>query len=302
MRYVLAKRNRDIEKDLFDFPIRYAMRRPILPDVPVVPIAPFPLRWIEYRHWQCISHTYTASVNMSREPIQYPPMKRAPALTALLLLAACAAAIHIPPNRYGLSVVPDYATYRRIARQDPEKALIDLEVLDIAVDVRYATANNFMKRPLYPVGKAYLRAPAARALRNVRDDLALSGLGIKVFDGYRPYRVTEAMWEPIKDPDFVADPAKGSRHNRGAAVDLTLIDVRTGREVEMPTAYDDFTPRAAHGFTDLPKEAIENRERLRLMMQKHGFEPLPSEWWHYDFKGWQEFELMDVPLEDLSRR
>jgi D-alanyl-D-alanine dipeptidase len=233
-------------------------------------------------------------------------MKRAINLAALFLLIACAPASlnraslnRIPLNRYGLAVVPDAAAYERVARLDPDKRLVDLGTLGIPLDIRYATANNFMKKPLYPAAKAYLRAPAARALVDVQHELAARGLGIKVFDAYRPYRVTEAMWEPIKNPDFVADPAKGSRHNRGAAVDLTLIDLRTGAELPMPTGYDDFTERAAHAFTDLPAEALANRALLREVMVKHGFDPLPSEWWHYDFRGWKEFELMDVGLEEL---
>lgn len=224
-------------------------------------------------------------------------MNRAVRFVALFLLAACAT--QIAPNRYGLRVVPDVLTFERLARTDPDKQLVDLQSLAIPLDIRYATPDNFMKKTLYPVAKAYLRAPAARALANVQSELAARGLGIKVFDAYRPYRVTEAMWEPIKNPDYVADPAKGSRHNRGAAVDLTLIDLRTRAELPMPTPYDDFTERAAHAFTALPADALANRALLREVMVKHGFEPLPSEWWHYDFKGWERFELMDVALEDL---
>jgi D-alanyl-D-alanine dipeptidase len=217
----------------------------------------------------------------------------------LLFVVACSAAPVIPANRYGLHVVPDRAAYERLARLDPDKRLVDLESLGLPLDIRYATANNFMKKPLYPVAKAFLRAPAARALLGVESDLAQRGLGVKIFDAYRPYRVTEAMWEPIRNPDFVADPAKGSRHNRGAAVDLTLIDLRTGAELPIPTGYDDFTSRAAHAFTDLPADALANRALLRDVMTRHGFQPLPSEWWHYDFAGWERFELMDVPLEKL---
>ncbi len=229
-------------------------------------------------------------------------MKRA--LTLLLFIEigwaiACASAPRIAPNRYGLVVVPDLATYERLARIDPDKRLVNVESHGIPIDIRYATSNNFMKKPLYPVARAFLRAPAARALAEVERELAARGIGVKVFDGYRPYRVTEAMWEPIKNPDFVADPAKGSRHNRGAAVDLTLIDLRTGTELPMPTDYDDFTPRAAHAFTDLPADALANRALLRDVMTRHGFAALPSEWWHYDFTGWERFELMDVPLERL---
>lgn len=212
---------------------------------------------------------------------------------ALLLLLACASHLY---------VVPNYATYERLASRDPGKRLVDVASLGIATDIRYATPNNFMKETLYPVAKAYLRAPAAKALDEVNRELAARGLAVKVFDAYRPYRVTVKMWEPIKNPDFVADPAKGSRHNRGAAVDLTLVDRKSGAELPMPTPYDDFTPRARHDFNDLPADALANRALLREVMMKHGFEPLPSEWWHYDFGGWERFELMDVPLEELEAR
>ncbi|HEX8618838.1 MAG TPA: M15 family metallopeptidase [Thermoanaerobaculia bacterium] len=225
-------------------------------------------------------------------------MRRFASLLFVLALA-CATTVDVPLNRHGLAVVPDAATYVRLARTDPDKQLVDLSTLNIPLDVRYATENNFMKKVLYPAAKSYLRAPAARALAAVQRELAPRGIGIKVFDAYRPYRVTEAMWEPIRNPDYVADPAKGSRHNRGAAVDLTLIDLRTGTELPMPTPYDDFTSRAHHDFNDLPADALANRALLREVMTKHGFDPLPSEWWHYDFRGWERFELMDVGLEEL---
>jgi zinc D-Ala-D-Ala dipeptidase len=226
---------------------------------------------------------------------------RTAACLLLVVLAACAS-VTVPPNRYGLRVVPDLATYNALAARNPGTRLVDLEtfVPGIRLDVRYATADNFLKMPLYPVAKAYLRLPAAEALRAVQKELAADGVGIKVFDAYRPYRITEKMWEPIKNPDYVADPAKGSRHNRGAAVDLTLINLQTGEELPMPTQYDDFTARASHAFEDLPIDALANRAKLRSVMEKHGFAPLPSEWWHYDFGGWEKFDLMDVPLEELS--
>lgn len=230
---------------------------------------------------------------------------RTAARLALLLLVACATAksgpVDIPKNRHGLRVVPDAATYHALVARDPEKRLVDLAdaIPGITLDVRYATPNNFMKTTLYPVAKVYLRKPAAEALRRAQTELAAIGLGFKVFDGYRPYRVTEAMWEPIRNPDYVADPKRGSRHNRGAAVDLTLIDLRTGEELAMPTPYDDFTSRARHDFNDLPAVVLANRGKLRDVLVRHGFEPLPSEWWHYDYAGWNDFELMDVPLEAL---
>jgi len=205
-----------------------------------------------------------------------------------LITVACATTTHPP-------VIRDAAEYDRLVAADPDKRLV--EITDIPRDVRYATTNNFMHAKLYPVSKVMLRRPAAIALHEVERELARDGLGLKIFDGYRPYRVTVQMWKPIRNPDFVADPAKGSRHNRGAAVDLTLIDLRTGKELPMPTGYDDFTPRARQDFNDLPAEAIANRAKLREVMIKHGFDPLPSEWWHFDFRGWERFELLDLPLE-----
>ncbi len=216
----------------------------------------------------------------------------------LLLLAACASSV--PPNKYGLHVVPDRATYEKLAARDPEQRLVDVSTIPgIRIDVRYATTNNFMHEQLYPIAKVYLRLPAVHALAEVQHDLAADHLGLKVFDGYRPYSITQKMWEPIKNPDFVADPSKGSRHNRGAAVDLTLVDLATGEEIPMPTPYDAFTPKAAANYADLPANVIANRAKLRDAMVHRGFDPLPSEWWHFDFHGWERFPLMNVPLEGL---
>jgi len=211
-------------------------------------------------------------------------------LVALFLIAVACATTHPP-------VVKSMAEYDRLVAADPDKRLV--EITDIPRDVRYATTDNFMHQKLYPVAKVFLRRPAAIALHDVERELAREGLGLKLFDGYRPYRVTVRMWKPIHNPDFVADPAKGSRHNRGAAVDLTLIDLRTGRELPMPTGYDAFTVKARQDYNDLPAEAIANRARLRDAMTRHGFDPLPSEWWHFDFRGWEKFELLDLPLENL---
>lgn len=220
-----------------------------------------------------------------------------------ILVAACAHQPRLSTSAYGLPVVDRVDVHAELVRLQPEKALVDLKAMipTITLDIRYATPENFMKRPLYPEPLAMLRCPAALALRAAHEELMLRGIGLKVFDAYRPYSVTVAMWEPIRDPDYVADPARGSRHNRGAAVDVTLIELESGAELQMPTDYDDFTPRAAHAFTDLPPEALRNRALLRQVMERHGFSALSSEWWHYDFTGWENFEVLDLPHSVLQK-
>jgi D-alanyl-D-alanine dipeptidase len=229
------------------------------------------------------------------------------AITILLLaVPACTGSesgtgTEIPENEYGLEVVDDKDLYLQTVEEDPSKELVDLEeeISDIRLDVRYATEDNFMGEQLYPVAKAVLRKPAAESLSEAQEDLKERGLELEVFDGYRPYEVTEKMWEPYQDPDFVADPAEGSRHNRGCAVDVTLVDSANGEELVMPTGYDDFTEKAAHDYGDLPEEAIRNRDLLREVMEGHGFAALETEWWHYDCQDWERFEVMDLPLESV---
>jgi D-alanyl-D-alanine dipeptidase len=208
----------------------------------------------------------------------------------------------IPKNEHGLKIVEDEEVYLQTVAEDPSKELVDLEqeIPGVSLDIRYATTDNFMRERLYPVAKAYLRAPAAAALADAQQEFKERGLELKVFDGYRPYEVTEKIWEPYQNPDFVADPAEGSRHNRGCAVDLTLVD-ENGEELRMPTGYDDFTEKAGHSYQDLLKEEIRNRDLLRAVMQSHGFEALPTEWWHYDYVGWERFELLDLPLDGIPQ-
>ena len=224
----------------------------------------------------------------------------------LLAVPACSSSesgtqsgAEIPENEYGLEVIDDKDLYLQTVEEDPSKELVDLEeeISDIRLDVRYATEDNFMGEQLYPVAKAVLRKPAAEFLSEAQEDLKERGLELEVFDGYRPYEVTEKMWEPYQDPDFVADPAEGSRHNRGCAVDVTLVDSANGDEFLMPTGYDDFTEKAAHDYGDLPEEAIRNRDLLREVMEGHGFAALETEWWHYDCQDWERFEVMNLPLE-----
>lgn len=180
----------------------------------------------------------------------------------------------------------------------PELVELEKVIPGIQLDIRYATPDNFTGKTVYPVARCFLVKGAALALGRVQAELQKQGYGLKVFDGYRPLSVQRAFWEILPDPRYVADPAKGSRHNRGYAVDLTLVDA-AGRDVPMPTEYDDFTERAHRGYMDLPQEAIANRDRLERAMKRHGFIPFPTEWWHFDYRGYEGKPNLDVPLESL---
>jgi len=146
------------------------------------------------------------------------------------------------------------------------------------------------------VARCLLRESVAHRLSRVQDDLEARGLGLKVFDGYRPLSVQRRMWAVLPDPEYVADPAKGSRHNRGAAVDVTLVDTR-GRELPMPSAFDEFSERAHRDYAGGTAEQRRNRRVLQEAMERHGFSGLDSEWWHFDAPGWRQYPVLDQPLE-----
>jgi D-alanyl-D-alanine dipeptidase len=170
----------------------------------------------------------------------------------------------------------------------------------IVVDMRYATEDNFTKKRLYSSNTCFLRKSAALKLDAVQKELAAMNLGLKVWDCYRPLAVQRIFWAIVPDERYVANPEKGSRHNRASAVDVTLVDAQ-GKELQMPTGFDDFSPKAAHHYQDLPDQAIRNRELLKGLMEKAGFLPLPEEWWHYDDEKWMQFDLMDLPFQDLLK-
>jgi D-alanyl-D-alanine dipeptidase len=186
-------------------------------------------------------------------------------------------------------------------RLKDKNELVDVQKLipGIALDIRYATTNNFTGQQLYPVARCCLRREAAENLKAVQDELHGMGLALKIFDGYRPLSVQKKMWAVYPHADFVADPAKGSRHNRGAAVDLTLIKL-DGTELPMPTPFDDFTEKAHRRYMDLPPETIKNRELLERVMQDHNFHGLNTEWWHFDFKDWRNYELLDIDYSQIK--
>jgi zinc D-Ala-D-Ala dipeptidase len=165
----------------------------------------------------------------------------------------------------------------------------------IRQDIRYATANNFMKRKLYPVARCLLHEKVAQQLKQVQIELAVDNLGLKVFDCYRPLSIQKQMWEILPDNRYVANPAQGSRHNRASAIDLTLVDLRTGKEREMPSKFDDFSIRSHINYDDASLAAKINRQILRVAMEKHGFKGIPTEWWHYDSLDWKKYPVLDIP-------
>jgi len=181
--------------------------------------------------------------------------------------------------------------------------LVDIKEVNprIVVDMRYASEDNFTKKKLYDSNTCFLRKPTASKLNAVQKELEKMNLGLKVWDCYRPLAVQRIFWAILPDERYVANPETGSRHNRASAVDLTLVDSQ-GKEVQMPTGFDDFSPRADHHYQDLPAEAIRNRELLKGLMEKTGFISLPEEWWHYDDENWMKFDLMDIPFQDLFKQ
>ena len=147
---------------------------------------------------------------------------------------------------------------------------------------------------------AFAREEVSIALKAVVQELKKENLGLKIFDAYRPYSVTVLFYETFPDTTFVASPFTGSRHNRGAAVDVTLVDLSTNMELDMGTAFDEFSEISHPAFKDLPKETIENRNKLRKIMEKNGFSIFPTEWWHFDYRGWDKYNILDVPFSEIN--
>lgn len=179
-------------------------------------------------------------------------------------------------------------------------ALIDVRdvIPEVRLEIRYATPENFTKSTLYPEARCILRREVAEALAKVQRDLKADGYELVIYDCYRPLAVQKKMWEIVPNEAYVANPAKGSRHNRGAAIDVGLFD-SYGKRVEMPTDFDDFSEKAHYSNIDLPAAILINRQKLRTMMERHNFAALPTEWWHFDYLGWQRFPVMDVPFREV---
>jgi len=181
--------------------------------------------------------------------------------------------------------------------------LVEVVTLDASVklDIRYASTNNFLGRPFYSQARAFLQRPAAEALVRAHKRLEKDGYGILMHDGYRPWSVTKAFWDatPANKKDFVADPAKGSRHNRGCAADITLYDRRTGRVVEMTSGYDEMTERAYPDYQGGTAEQRRLRDLLRAAMEAEGYMVFEYEWWHFDFKDWRRYRIGTLNFEAL---
>ncbi|RTQ46558.1 hypothetical protein EJV47_21655 [Hymenobacter gummosus] len=201
----------------------------------------------------------------------------------------------------GPVVVADVGQYRRQVQRDARHELVDLAafVPGLHLDIRYATANNLTGKVIYPEAAAFLRRPVAEDLRRAERELNQLGYGLKIYDAYRPYTATRRLYEALPDQTYAAPPTRGSRHNRGCAVDVGLVDLKTGRDVALPTDFDAMTPAAHSDYQQLPAAAIRHRALLHRVLARHGFVNYPAEWWHFDHRGWEQFPLLDLPFAAL---
>lgn len=216
------------------------------------------------------------------------------AISALFLALACQS--HQIEAQPSSRVSPPLSTMGQSKADLPQ--LVDIHTISptIRLDIRYATDNNFTQSKLYSQARCLLRPTVARQLAQVQADLEPQGLGLKVFDCYRPLAVQQKLWNLLPDERYVANPKQGSRHNRGAAVDLTLVD-RTGQELEMPSVFDDFSERSHLDYQGASTGAKQHRQLLQTVMQRRKFTGLATEWWHFDAQDWQQLPVLDTPLE-----
>ena len=225
---------------------------------------------------------------------------------ALILDIYYSTAQNGPLNKYGLSILFDKNEFFSEVKRDSSLAMLELkqEIPNLVYELRYASKDNFMKKRMYPKNtrNTFMRLPAVRALKLVQLELNGKGLGLKIWDAYRPYSVTESFWELVKDERYVADPKKGSGHNRGIAVDLTIIELASGRELNMGTGFDNFSDTAHHDFQNLSALVLDNRRLLKSTMEKYGFVSFASEWWHYSLPNANAYALLDLPFKTLKKK
>jgi zinc D-Ala-D-Ala dipeptidase len=223
-------------------------------------------------------------------------------IKSLLIIALFLPLLATGQYKYGLTPT-NLTVYRNSLASKPQNELINLEtyIPGVVLDIRYATDNNFTKEKIYNLARAYARKPVAEALKKAQDDFKKLGLGIKIFDAYRPYAATVKFYEVYGDTTYVASPYRGSRHNRGCAIDMTIYDLKTGEDLPMPTEYDSFRKEAWPSTPVSDPVIRKNRETIISVMTKHGFKVNGSEWWHFDFIGWQKFDVMDISFEELEK-
>lgn len=182
--------------------------------------------------------------------------------------------------------------------------LVELIKLDstIKLDIRYATSNNFVGQPVYKEARAFLQMDAAQALKRVSIKMHSLGYGLLVFDGYRPWSVTKIFYDVTskENKKFVADPKEGSRHNRGCAIDVSLYDLATKKEIPMPGVYDEMTERSYFDYAGGTEEQRKTRDLLIAAMQEEGFTVYKYEWWHFDFKDWQQYRITNLPFSEVK--
>ena len=185
-----------------------------------------------------------------------------------------------------------------------ESDLVELVKLDstFRLDIRYATSNNFVGRPVYTEAKAFLQRPAALALVQVNNELKPLGFELLIFDAYRPWSVTKIFWDitPKEDRKFVANPQDGSIHNRGCAVDLSLYEISSGKEVDMPGEFDEMSERSHPDYKGGTDKQREMRDLLRSKMEAHGFTVYENEWWHFDYKDWEKYRILNFQFSELK--
>jgi zinc D-Ala-D-Ala dipeptidase len=192
----------------------------------------------------------------------------------------------------------------RSAMASASHELVELQKLEptLRLDIKYATADNFIGRAVYDEARAFLQKPAAEALVRVHRALTQQGYGLLIFDGYRPWSVTKIFWDETAEDKriFVANPATGSIHNRGCAIDLGLYDVRTGLEVPMPSAFDEMTERSYIDYAGGTDESRRARDLLKAEMEKEGFTGIRYEWWHFNYQDWRNYPLLDLAFSEIK--
>lgn len=217
---------------------------------------------------------------------------------AVLCTFKCAA----QPCKPNALVINTSSNLAERTKANPDASFVSLQhsIPNIAIDLRYATTHNFTNKVLYHKPSALLRKLPAEALKKVQAELNKKGLGLKIYDAYRPFSVSCLLWQYAPDKRYVANPKRGSHHNRGTAVDLTIIHLSTGKELNMGTDFDNFTDSAHHNFTYLPADVLTNRKLLKNIMWKHGFNFVPTEWWHYHWRD-KSYDLVDLDFSSINK-